>query len=92
MEIGDFVKGKPNNGYGFTNEDMTRGVVTKVLSDGHIKVKILDHAAGSTGEFEVKADRFEITGHQKKFDRIEILELLQKGCKKSDSRLRPQWC
>lgn len=28
MNIGDFVKGKENNGYGITNEDMTRGVGT----------------------------------------------------------------
>jgi len=83
MQIGDFIKGKPNNGYGITTEDMTRGVVTEVLSDDHIKVKILDHVYGATGEFGVNPDKFEVIGHQKKFDRSEVLELLRNGCKKA---------
>jgi S1-C subfamily serine protease len=44
MNIGDFVKGKPNNGYVITNEHMTRGVVTE--TDGNnIKVKVLEYDA-----------------------------------------------
>ena len=83
MEIGDFVKGKAGNGYGITNEGMTRGVVVEVLSGDRIKVKVLDHVSGGTGAHEVDAVGFEIIGHQKKFDRTEVLELLQKGCKKA---------
>ena len=84
MEIGDFVKGKPeaNERYGITTEKMTRGVVTKI--DGEqITVKILEHTEGSTGAYGVDPKYFEVTGHQKKFDRAEVLELLQKECKKA---------
>ena len=83
MQIGDFVKGKPSNGYGITNEDMTRGVVVEILSGDRIKVKVLDHVDGKTGTHKVDAVGFEIIGHQKKFDRSEILELLKNGCKKA---------
>ena len=84
MEIGDFVKGKPeaNERYGITTEKMTRGVVAKI--DGEqITVKILEHTEGSTGVYGVDPKYFEVTGHQKKFDRAEVLELLQKECKKA---------
>jgi len=83
MQIGDFVKGKPSNGYGITNEDMTRGVVVEILSGDRIKVKVLDHVDGGTGTYEVSAVGFEVIGHQKKFDRPEVLELLKNGCKKA---------
>ena len=83
MQIGDFVKGKPSNGYDITNEDMTRGVVVEILSGDRIKVKVLDHIDNKTGAHNVDAVGFEIIGHQKKFDRSEILELLKNGCKKA---------
>ena len=84
MQVGDFVKGKPesNKPYGITTEKMTRGVVVKV--DGErIMVKILDHTEGGTGTHSVESKYFEVIGHQKKFDRAEVLELLQNGCKKA---------
>jgi len=49
----------------------------------------------ATGVYDVKEDAFEVIGHQKEFNRYEVLELLQNGCKKaildynlSDANLR----
>ena len=83
MQIGDFVKGKPNNGYGITNEDMTKGIVVDVLFNDHIMVKVLDHMHGGTGTHRVKTVGVEVIGHQNKFDRSKVLELLKSGCKKA---------
>jgi hypothetical protein len=82
MEIGDFVKGKPDNGYGITNEHMTRGIVTAVSGE-QITVKVLGHDAGKSGKFNVDASKFEVIGHAKPFNRGEVLELLKAGCKKA---------
>lgn len=52
FKVGDIVKGNNHVRYGFTDDDMTRGKVTKVLEDGkYISVEILEHKRGSTGEF-----------------------------------------
>lgn len=83
ISIGDFVKGLPDNGYGITNEDMTKGVVTEVIGDNKIKVKVLEHNCGGSGAWTVDADKFMVIGHQKAFNRDEVLELLKKGCKKA---------
>ncbi len=83
ISVGDFVKGLPGNGYGITNEKMTRGVVTEVYNEKHIRVKVLEHENGSYGAFDVDADKFEVIGHQKPFNRKEVLELLKNGCKKA---------
>lgn len=82
ISVGDFVSGLPNNGYVITNEKMTKGVVTKV-SDGVIFVKILEHINDFTGCFDVDPNKFEVIGHQKPFNRAEVLELLKNGCKKA---------
>lgn len=82
MQVGDFVKGLPNNGYSVTDEDMTKGVVTKVVEDT-IKVKIINHKRGCKGIFDVCADKFEIIGHVKKFNRSEVFELINRGCIKA---------
>lgn len=103
ISVGDFVKGLPGNGYGITNEKMTRGVVTEVYGDNRIRVKVLEHENDNTGAFDVDADKFEVIGHQKPFNREEVLELLKNGCKKaildydlSDADLDfscwPLWC
>ena len=83
ISIGDFVKGLPDNGYGITNEDMTKGVVTEICSSTLIKVKVLEHKYGNGSVFEVNPEKFEVIGHQKAFNREEVLELLTKGCKKA---------
>ncbi len=83
ISVGDFVKGLPGNGYGITNEKMTRGVVTEVYNEKQIKVKVLEHENGSFGAWDVDADKFEVIGHQKPFNREEVLELLRNGCKKA---------
>jgi len=62
---------------------MTRGVVVEILSGDRIKVKVMDHVDGGTGMYEVSAVGFEVIGHQKKFDRPEVLELLKNGYKKA---------
>ena len=101
IKIGDFVKGITND-YGITNTKMTRGVVTDVR-DGSIVVRVLDHDDGDTGIFTVNPKKFEVIGHQKQFDRAEVLKLLKDGCKKAilDYDLRgadldyscyPLWC
>jgi len=81
MKVGDFVKGLPNNGYSVANEDMTKGVVTKVVEDA-VEVKIINHKKNFIGVFNVCADKFEVIGHVKKFNRAEVLDLLKNGCKK----------
>ena len=93
IKTGDFVKGITND-YGITNTKMTRGVVTDVC-DGSIVVRVLDHDDGDTGIFTVNPEKFEVIGHQKQFDRAEVLKFLKDGCKKaildydlSDANLR----
>ena len=81
IKIGDFVKGITND-YGITNTKMTRGVVTDVR-DGSIVVRVLDHDDGDTGIFTVNPKKLEVIGHQKQFDRAEVLKLLKDGCKKA---------
>jgi hypothetical protein len=85
MIVGDFVKGKPDNGYAITDDRMTKGVVIEVRPDGEIDVKVLEHEEeGHIGEvYCVREDEFEVIGHQKEFNRAEVLELLQNGCKKA---------
>ena len=85
ISIGDFVKGLPGNDYGITNSDMTKGVVTKVYTPSYIRVKVLEHKYESHigNVFDVDTDKFEVIGHQKPFNREEVFELLQKGCKKA---------
>ena len=81
IKIGDFVKGITNN-YDITNTKMTRGVVTDVR-DGSIVVRVLDHNDDKTGMYIVDPEKFEAIGHQKQFDRAEVLKLLKDGCKKA---------
>ena len=82
ISVGDFVKGLPNNGYCITNSDMTKGVVVDTSST-EIKVTVIDHEDDETGSFWVNPEKFEVIGHQKPFNREEVLELLQKGCKRA---------
>ena len=81
IRIGDFVKGITDD-YGVANTKMTRGVVTDVC-DGSIVVRVLDHDDGADGTYTVDPKKFEIIGHQKQFDRAEVLKLLKDGCKKA---------
>jgi hypothetical protein len=85
MEIGDFVKGKPESDseYSFTTSRMTRGVIVGIESDGKIRVKILEHESDCTGTHPVSPEYFEVIGHVKPFSKSEVLELLQNGCKKA---------
>ena len=82
MQVGDFVKGLANNGYGITDENMTKGVVTEVNGDS-VKVKIINHKNNCTGVFDVCAEKFEVIGHVMKFNKDEVLALLASGCKKA---------
>jgi len=81
MEIGDFVKGLPNNGYDITNENMTKGLVVDVNGES-MRVRIIEHTSNRTGVFWVAQDKFEAIGHRKEFNRNEVIELLKNGCKK----------
>ena len=81
IKIGDFVKGITND-YVITNTKMTRGVVTDVR-DGSIVVRVLDHDDGAAGTYTVDPEKFEIIGHQKQFDRAEVLKLLKSGRKQA---------
>ena len=81
IKIGDFVKGITND-YDITNTKMTRGVVTDVR-DGSIVVRVLDHDDDKTGMYIVDPEKFEVIGHQKQFDRAEVLKLLKDGCKEA---------
>ena len=82
INIGNFVKGKQGNGYGVTNEKMTKGVVVNARYS-EIKVTVIDHEEDKTGSFWVNPEKFEVIGHQKPFNREKVLELLSKGCKKA---------
>lgn len=81
IRIGDFVKGITDD-YGITNMKMTRGVVTNV-SGRDIVVRVLDHDDDETGVYTVDPEKFEVIGHQKQFDRAEVLKLLKDDCKKA---------
>ena len=81
IKIGDFVKGITND-YGITDTKMTRGVVINVY-ERNIEVRVLDHDDGETGVYTVDPKKFEVIGHQKQFDRAEVLKLLKDGCKKA---------
>ena len=62
FKVGDIVKGKPNNGYRVTNENMIEGKVTGVFGD-MIDVKALKFKEGSSGlhcGFRVRANAFEL--------------------------------
>ena len=82
MIVGDFVRGLPGSPYSITTEAMTRGVVKSVNGDS-ISVKVLDHAEGERGTFEVDKKYFDVIGHVKPFVRKDVLELLKSGCKKA---------
>ena len=79
MKIGDLVKGISDK-YGFTNTDMTKGVVTRVDGES-ITVRILEHKVGNTGKYDVEARYFEVIGEVKPFDRDAVFELLKSGNK-----------
>ena len=81
IKIGDFVKGITNY-YIITNTKMTRGVVTDVR-DGSIVVRVLDHDDDAGGTYTVDPEKFEVIGHQKQFDRAEVLKLLKSGRKQA---------
>ena len=81
IKIGDFVKGITND-YVITNKKMKRGVVINVY-ERNIEVRVLDHDDGETGVYTVDPKKFEFIGHQKQFDRAEVLKLLKDGCKKA---------
>ena len=81
IKIGDFVKGITND-YVITNKKMKRGVVINVY-ERNIEVRVLDHDDGETGVYTVNPKKFEVIGHQKQFDRAEVLKLLKDGCKKA---------
>ena len=79
FQVGDFVKGKENNGYAITNEKMLKGLVVGVKGE-QIKVKVLEHVDGSkVGVFTVRAEGFESIGHVKPFDRKEAIQRLEDG-------------
>ena len=81
IKIGDFVRGI-SDVYTITNAKMTKGVVTDA-TDESIKVKIIEHDDDRTGTFYVDPKHFEVIGHQKPFNRDEVLQLLKDGCKKA---------
>lgn len=81
IKIGDFVKGTSDK-YWTTNTRMTRGVVIDKV-DGQIRVKVIDHEDSKSGCFWVDLQYFEVIGHQKPFNRDEVLDLLLNGCKKA---------
>lgn len=82
MKIGDFVKGIDQDRYSVTNTNMTRGLVTAIDGD-FIKIKIIEHTNGATGNYIVESKYFEVIGHVNEFNRAEVFELLKNGCKKA---------
>jgi hypothetical protein len=85
MEVGDFVTGKPESDvvYHWTNSKMKRGIVVSV-GEETIDVKILEHENPDfNGTHTVTPQYFEVTGHQKPYNREELFELLKNGCKKA---------
>jgi hypothetical protein len=72
FNVGDIVRGTPDNPYGITNYKMEKGVVTEVLSDyadEDIRVKPLiidgrEARSYETIEFAVSSEYFELVGPQ----------------------------
>lgn len=80
IQVRDIVKGLNGNGYGVTNENMTRGVVTDVFC-GEMRVKVLRHSdvekIGKEYDVENSEERFEVIGHLKEFDREVVIEIIK---------------
>lgn len=81
IEVGDFVRGISDI-YTITDAKMTKGIVMDA-TDKFIRVKIIEHDDNCTGIFCVDPKYFEVIGHQKPFNRNEVLQLLKDGCKKA---------
>lgn len=62
---GDIIKGKKGNGYGFTNGNMSRARVLKVLDDGeYMEIEVLEHRdmdyVGQIGKVLNISEKFEL--------------------------------
>ena len=66
LKVGDFIRGKKDNGYRVTNERMTKGQVIDTFENGRMRVKVLEHKSPSC-----VGDEFIVSAREEKFDIIE---------------------
>jgi len=61
IKVGVYVRGINNQKYTLTNERMTRAIVTEIVSDKLVKVKVLEHklGAGINKEYIISSDVIE---------------------------------
>ena len=78
IQCGDIVRGLAGTPYSITNENVTRGLVTKV-GGKEIYVKIIAHKEGCTGLHKVLAKHFEVIDHVKPFDRNAVMHIISTG-------------
>ena len=80
FKVGDFVKGKINEKYVITNEDMIKGEVIEVYQDGLIDIKIINHKdkkqEGQTYKL-LEPKYFDLIDN-KKYEISDVLEKLKK--------------
>lgn len=80
--IGDFVKGIKGNTNKIINENLVRAVIVG-RDETMVKIKIMDHLDGIDSVYWFNEDKFEVIGHKKEFDKVELLDLLYQGNKKA---------
>ncbi len=68
FKVGDIIKGKKDNGYDFTNENMTKAKVIETNKE-YMKIEIIEHKNKcniiSIYAVDNSSDRFEIVEYQK---------------------------
>lgn len=63
FKVGDLVKGKENNGYGITDEDMTKGRIIGIENNDELCIQIIEHVDKNyIGRIfkELEYERFEL--------------------------------
>ena len=87
FEVGDLVRGKEISPYAITNENMTKGVVEKIVGN-EIYVRVVKHKFKMKGIFRVEPEYFEKIGHIEVFDLEKFLGLMKVSKEKTVEYLR----
>ena len=80
FKVGDFVKGKINEEYLITNEDMIKGKVIKVYQSGLIDIEIIEHKDKKEEgqKFRLLEPKYFDLIDNKKYKISDVLEKLEK--------------
>lgn len=89
FKVGDFVKGKINEKYTITNEDMIKGKVIKVYQNGLIDIKIIEHKhKEEQGEiYKLLESKYFDLIDNKKYEISDVLEELKQEIKELQNKI-----